>query len=936
MKLSLSSSSRNQDRTRRPSRVARPRLEGLEDRLVLSLVAASSTDAKINVTSPLDQTEPSVAMDANGDYVVAWNNQVHLGPNYLYDVEARVYNSAGQAQTGEIVVAQTTGDTRPSVAMDANGDFVVSYQVLNTSTYDYGISAQRFNLAGAPQGSAITINDGSSPSATGSLPKVAMDSAGDFVIAFQGYDSNSHGVFAQRFNSSGAPQGSIFRVNTPQNDNQGAPSIAMDSAGDFVIAWLDGGTTQAAGVYAQRYNSSGVAQGSNTAISTVAGASAPSVAMEPTGQFVVAWQFTQTGSNPGVEAQRFDASGNALTGVVVLSTPESYFQNHPAVAIDGDGDFVVAWESDGVNGTASSLGTILAQRVNSGGTLIGPTQFLPSTQTGDSQTSPRIASNAGGNAIIVWQSQPSSSSDSQDVYGRLYNYVNDAPTINTPSNVTINENAGQQTVNLTGITAGGGETQTLTVTASSNNTALINPSITYTSPNSTGTLKFTPVANSFGTATITLTVMDNGGTLNGGVDKTSVQFTVTVNQVNFPPTINTPSNVTIDENAGEQTVDLTGISSGGGGNVTLTVTASSNNTALVVPTVHYTSPNSTGTLTFTPAANSFGSAIITVTVSDDGGANTTSVQFTVTVNFVNVAPTIDTPANVTINENAGQQTVNLTGITAGDDESQTLTVTASSNNTALINPTVTYTSPNSTGTLTFTPAANSFGTATITVTVMDNGGTANGGVDKTSVQFTVTVNQVSASVTAVSADWGTNTIALQTASDGLRLLPAGRNNDLPWYGINKLQITLSQAESLSPGDISVTGITVASYSVTISGSGTNYTIELTPAINTADRVSVKIGNAAIATYTRRLDVLPGDANDDGVVNAQDLVAVRNDFAILGGVYNIFDDINGDGAVDISDTNLVGRFIGKKLPSVNHQLTVTRLSFEASQRSWLHR
>ena len=216
--------------------------------------------------------------------------------------------------------------------------------------------------------------------------------------------------------------------------------------------------------------------------------------------------------------------------MVTLSTPETYFQTSPAVAIDGEGDFVVAWESFGQGGTASSQATILAQRVNSGGTLIGPTQFLPSTQTTDSQTSPMIASNAGGNAIIVWQSQPSSTSDSQNVFGRLYNYVNDAPTINTPSNVTINENAGQQTVNLTGITAGGGETQTLTVTASSNNTALINPSVTYTSPNSTGTLTFTPAANSFGTATITVTVMDNGGTLNGGVDTTSVQFTVTVNQ----------------------------------------------------------------------------------------------------------------------------------------------------------------------------------------------------------------------------------------------------------------------------------------------------------------------------------------------------------------------------------------------------------------------
>jgi Dockerin type I domain/Bacterial Ig domain len=789
--------------------VARPRLEGLEDRLVLSLVAVSASDTKVNVSSPLGQTVPSVAMDANGDYVVAWNNQVHLGPNYLYDVEARVYNSAGVPQTGEIVVAQTTGDTRPSVAMDPNGDFVVAYQVLNITTYLYGVSAQRFNLAGQAQGGVITINDGSSDSASGSLPKVAIDSAGDFTIAYQGYDSNSHGVFAQQFNSSGTAQGSIFRVNTPQTDNQGAPSIAMDSAGNFVIAWLDGGTAQSAGVYAQRYNSSGVAQGGNTAISTVAGASDPSVAMEPTGQYVIAWQFTQTANTPGIEAQRFDAGGNALTGVVPLSSPESYFQTNPTVAIDSEGDFVVAWESDGVNGTASSLGTILAQRVNSGGSLIGPTQFLPSTETtSGSQTGAMIASNAGGNAIIVWQTTPAA--NTFNVFSRLYNYVNDAPTINTPSNVTINENAGQQTVNLTGITAGGGETQTLTVTASSNNTALINPSVTYTSPNSTGTLTFTPAANSFGTATITVTVMDNGGTLNGGVDETSVQFTVTVNQVVIPPTIDTPSNVTIDENAGEQTVNLTGITSGAAGNVTLTVAASSNNTALIpTPAVTYTSPNSTGTLTFTPTANTFGTATITVTVSDDGGANTTSVH------------------------------------------------------------------------------------------------------------FTVTVDQVAATVTAVSADWGTSgTIALQTAADGLRLLPAGRNTDLPWYGINKLQITLSQAESLSPSDVSVTGITVANYGpVTISGSGTNYTITFAQAITTADRVTVTIGNAGIATYTRRLDVLPGDVNDDGVVNAQDLALVHNDFNSIGAVYNIFDDIDGSGVVDITDYSLVGRFVGKKLPVV---------------------
>lgn len=142
----LASSTRKPDRFGRRKPV-QPNLEPLEGRLVLSLVAVSSSDAKINQTSPINQTLPSVAMDTNGDYVVAWDNQVSKGPNYLYDVEVRVYNSAGIAQTNEIQVAQTKGGTQPSVAMDAAGDFVVAYRVLNTSSYLYGISAHRFSLA---------------------------------------------------------------------------------------------------------------------------------------------------------------------------------------------------------------------------------------------------------------------------------------------------------------------------------------------------------------------------------------------------------------------------------------------------------------------------------------------------------------------------------------------------------------------------------------------------------------------------------------------------------------------------------------------------------------------------------------------------------------------------------------------------------------------
>jgi len=367
------------------------------------------------------------------------------------------------------------------------------------------------------------------------------------------------------------------------------------------------------------------------------------------------------------------------------------------------------------------------------------------------------------------------------------NPVNQAPTLNSLANRTIDENAGLQTVSLSGIgTGAANESQTLTVTASSSNTGLIlNPTVSYTSPNATGSISFTPVDYAFGSATITVTVND-GGASNNIVSRT---FTVTVNPVNQAPTLFTLADLTIDENAGLQTVTLSRIGTGAvNESQTLTVTSSSSNTGLIPnPTVSYTSPNTTGEISFTPVAYAFGSATITVTVNDGGASNNiVSRTFIVTVNPVNQAPTLNTLASRTINENAGLQTVSLSGISSGAaNESQTLTVTASSSNTGLIpNPTVSYTSPNTTGSLAFRPVANANGSSTITVTVND-GGASNNVVSRT---FTVTINHVNQAPTVsaitdlvIAANTSTGPIAFaisdpETAASSLTVSGSSDNS----------------------------------------------------------------------------------------------------------------------------------------------------------------
>jgi hypothetical protein len=184
----------------------------------------------------------------------------------------------------------------------------------------------------------------------------------------------------------------------------------------------------------------------------------------------------------------------------------------------------------------------------------------------------------------------------------------------------------------------------------------------------------------------------------------------------------------------------------------------------------------------------------------------------------------------------------------------------------------------------------------------------NGMVDIGAYEFLPAANDV------VAVGWGTQTASLQTAADGQRLLPAGRTTDLPWLGINQLRLTLSQSQSLTPADVTVNRAIGVRYGpVTVSGSGTSYTITLARPINAADRLTITIVNPGISMFNRRLDVLPDDVNDDGVVSASDVVLIRNAILKTGDPLMIgWCDLDGNGAVDMTDFSLARKRLGTRL------------------------
>ncbi|HUQ72672.1 MAG TPA: cadherin domain-containing protein [Planctomycetaceae bacterium] len=234
------------------------RVQTLEPRVLLTAAAAGS-EFQVNTYTTGNQRTfsdslQSVAMDADGDYVITWSSKGQDGSGY--GVYAQRYNAAGVALGNEFRVnSYTTVEQRYSmVAMDADGDFAVTWTSNNQDGSNSGIYAQRYNAAGVAQGSEFRVNTYTTGNQQHST--VAMDADGDFVVTWQSQDQDGDGfgIFAQRYNAAGVAQAVEFQVSTYTTDYQVNSTVAMDADGDFVVAWSsDGQDGSLHGIYAQRY-----------------------------------------------------------------------------------------------------------------------------------------------------------------------------------------------------------------------------------------------------------------------------------------------------------------------------------------------------------------------------------------------------------------------------------------------------------------------------------------------------------------------------------------------------------------------------------------------------------------------------------------------------------------------------------------------------------
>jgi hypothetical protein len=300
--------------------------------------SASTAEFRVNTTLPNDQHYPSVVHGTNGDVVFMWYAPAQ-------GIVARRYNSAGVAQSGEVILNSdysvptdgkieigSSSKGRTIVALP-NGGYAAAWTGFDVTSDHRGVFVRLFDSLLTPTNATIEVN---SAAATAPINVViGRDSSGNLVVAW-----DDGPILARRVNSLGVPQGSNITVDA----NGGEPSVFVHDDGSFVVVWQDGGPPDIVG---QRYDNAGVAVGGQFTINSCASGAqlVPVVTGSGSGAFDVAWQTNDAScvtSGTQIKARSFDLSATPLGAEYQVSGAPSGF--NPIIDGAASAKFIVCWD----------------------------------------------------------------------------------------------------------------------------------------------------------------------------------------------------------------------------------------------------------------------------------------------------------------------------------------------------------------------------------------------------------------------------------------------------------------------------------------------------------------------------------------------------------------------------------------------------------------
>jgi hypothetical protein len=246
----------------------------------------------INATTAGRQIYPRIAASDAAGFVVAWESRIESEDGDLVSIHAQRFDANGLLTGPELWIDEDVYDCRyPDVGMDATGAFVVTWLQDRTNKT---IFARHYDPNGSPATDARIVSEAAIASLT--RPTIAMNARGDFAVVWDG-DPNRAGdddVHVCVHEPNGTPRLSPFIVNELREGAQRWPRVAIDDANEFVVVWEHetGDPNTASEIHAVWFGSAGQVLQKEFPLNTAPWGQQqyPTVAMSDDGAFVAAWE----------------------------------------------------------------------------------------------------------------------------------------------------------------------------------------------------------------------------------------------------------------------------------------------------------------------------------------------------------------------------------------------------------------------------------------------------------------------------------------------------------------------------------------------------------------------------------------------------------------------------------------------------------------------
>jgi hypothetical protein len=369
-----------------------------------------------NYSATFSQRKPGIALFKDGSFVSVWEDE----RNGDWDLFSQKINSSGSVVGSNLkIVADSrhTDQLEPSVTLALDSNLVLVW----VDGAELNIYGQRYYPDLSTMGDTFRINDSGIPN-TSFEPAVKSFTDGGFVTVWVDISAGNN-LYARRYNSSGSPLGSSFKVNSLSGiAPPKSPSVSFDKNGRFVIAWEDYRNLDA-DIYFQRYDSSGAALGNNV-LANIDSLSDdqyyPSVAKRANGEFMITWVDTRAGK-VNIFARLFDTAGNAKTSPFKVNSDTGSAQHwEPEIDSDTMKNYTIVW------GDYRNEPAIYFQKYDSAGTAIGSNTKLSDDGAQGFKNNPSLSLMPNGDLTSVWSDHRGNSYDiySQSVISGILSGTN--------------------------------------------------------------------------------------------------------------------------------------------------------------------------------------------------------------------------------------------------------------------------------------------------------------------------------------------------------------------------------------------------------------------------------------------------------------------------------------------------------------------------------